>query len=207
MPDPRIALIEAARRLHEMGCLPASDGNFSARVDRKLFWITQSGIEKGRASIDDFILIDDAGRAIEGHGKPSSEWRLHIAIYEHRDEVNSILHAHPPYLTAFAAAHKVPDTAILAEAELTIGGICLVRHAQPGTAALATEIVTCTVKPGIYLLENHGIVAVGRETTQAVHRLERAEFLVKVSLLAQEIGGAVPLSRDQVAELRERRAK
>jgi len=207
MPDPRIALIEAARRLHEMGCLPASDGNFSARADRKLFWITQSGIEKGKISIDDFVLIDDAGRAIEGHGKPSSEWFLHIAIYEHRDEVNSILHAHAPYLTAFAAAHKVPDTAILAEAELAIGGICLISYAPPGTTNLATQVAACTTQCGIYLLENHGVVAVGRDTAHALHRLDRAEFLAKVSLLAQEMGGAVPLSRAQVAELREHRAK
>jgi len=207
MPDPRNALVEAAHRLHEMGCLPASDGNFSARAERSLFWISTSGIEKGSISVDDFVLIDDAGHTVEGNGKPSSEWFLHLAIYQHRDEVNSILHAHPPYLSAFAAAHKVPDSAILAEAELAIGGICLVPYAAPGTANLATEVVTCVTPCGIYLLENHGAVAVGRETAHALHRLERAEFLARVSLLAERIGGAVPLSRAQVAELRERRAK
>jgi L-fuculose-phosphate aldolase len=205
MSDPRKALVEAAQRLHEMGCLPASDGNLSARAEDNLIWISPSGVEKRKLTIDDFIRIDDTGHAVNSGANPSSEWHLHLAIYQHRAEVNSILHAHPPYLTAFAAAHQMPNSALLAEAELAIGEICLVPYAPPGSAALGEQVVACMKKCGIYLLENHGVVAVGSDTTQALHRLERAEFLASVSILAQSIGGALPLTAAQVAELRKRR--
>jgi L-fuculose-phosphate aldolase len=162
-------------------------------------------MEKGRIALEDFVLLDASGQTVEGRGKPSSEWPMHWAIYGHRDEVNSILHAHPPYLTAFAAAHRVPDMTILAEAQLAIGEIHLVPYAAPGSASLGREIVAKSTRAGVYLLENHGVVAVGREVDEALHRLERAEFLARVSLLSEKIGGAVPLGEPELAGLRERR--
>lgn len=204
MTDPRAALVHAARRLSEIGGLPASDGNLSARVGPRLFWISPSGIEKRGITPDVFLLIDDSGCVTEGEGRPSSEWPMHVALYGERREVNCILHAHPPNLTAFAAAHRVPETSILAEAEAMIGEICLVPYARPGSASLGKEIIACGASPSLYLLENHGAVAVGGEVEEALHRMERAEFLAQVSLLAEKLDGAIPLSETQLAELRRR---
>lgn len=202
MADPRAALVRAAQRLNEIGGLPASDGNLSARSGPGLFWISPSGIEKREIAIDDFVMIDDSGRVMDGHGRPSSEWPMHLAIYRQRAEVNCILHAHPPYLTAFAVAHKVPNPAILAEAALMVGDICLVPYALPGSSSLGREVVARGSSPGMYLLENHGAVAVGSAVGEALHRFERAEFLAHVSLLTEKTDGAVPLSEAQLAELR-----
>lgn len=204
MADPRTALVRAVRRLDEIGGLPASDGNLSARVGPRLFWISRSGSEKRGITPDDFLLIDDSGRVTKGNGKPSSEWPMHMALYGERREVNCILHAHPPGLTAFAAAHRVPKTSILAEAEAMIGEICLVPYARPGSTSLGKEIIACGASPSIYLLENHGAVAVGSEVEEALHRMERAEFLAQVSLLAEKLNGAIPLSETQLADLRRR---
>lgn len=204
MADPRAALVQAARHLDEMGSLPASDGNLSAKVGPQLYWISPSGKEKGQIAVDDFVLIDGSGRTVSGHGKPSSEWPMHLTIYRQRPEVHGILHAHPLHLTAFAAAHEVPDTAILAEAQLAIGGICLVPYAPPGSVFLGSEMIISCANPGVYLLENHGAVAVGRTVVEALHRMERAEFLAQVSLLSEKIGKAVPLSQQQISELHNR---
>jgi L-fuculose-phosphate aldolase len=193
MTDPRAALVRAAHKLYETGCLPATDGNFSARTESNRFWISTSGAEKGQIAVADFVLIDASGQIVEGEGKPSSEWQMHSAIYEQRLEVNTILHAHPPNLTAFAAAHKVPDLAILAEAVLTISEIRLIPYAAPGTSELGRELAARASRPGVYLLENHGAVALGSDVGDTLHRLERAEFLARVTLLAERIGGTVPL--------------
>lgn len=201
MADPRAALIRAARRLNEIGGLPASDGNLSTRVGPRLFWISPSGIEKRGIAAEDFVLLDDSGRVMDGHRKPSSEWPMHVAIYGQREEINCILHAHPPYLTAFAAARKVPSTSILAEAQGAIGDICLVPYAPPGSPFLGREMIVSCANPGVYLLENHGAVAVGETVSEALHRVERAEFLAQVSLLSDKLNGAIPLTEAQLANL------
>ncbi|MBU1706970.1 class II aldolase/adducin family protein, partial [bacterium] len=88
-------------------------------------------------------------------------------------------------------------------AELMIGGICLVPYAPPGSASLAEQIVFCGGNSDVYLLENHGAVAVGKTTEEALHRMERAEFLAKVMLLAEKIGGGIPLSKAQLQQLQQ----
>jgi len=202
MTDPRAALVGAAQRLNEIGGLPASDGNLSARGGRGLFWISLSGVEKRKIGAGDFVLIDNSGRVVDGYGRPSSEWPMHLAIYRQRAEVNCILHAHPPHLTAFAAAHKVPNPAILVEAALNVDDICLVPYAPPGSDSLGREIVASSSSSGVYLLENHGAVAVGKAVSEALHRFERAEFLAQVSLLAEKIDGVIPVSEARLADLR-----
>ncbi len=201
--EQRAELVRAARQLYEIGGFTATDGNLSARISSTSFWISPTGAEKGGIVEDDFVQIDEKGRKLSGSGEPSTEWAVHLAIYRKREDIGAILHAHTPHLTAFAAAHKIPDTAILAEAELMIGGICLVPYAPPGSASLAEQIIFCGLNSGVYLLENHGAVAVGKTTEEALHRMERAEFLAKVMLLAEKIGGGIPLSKAQLQQLQQ----
>ena len=201
--EPRAELVRAARRLHEIRGFTASDGNLSARISSNSFWISPAGMEKGGIVEDDFIKIDENGRKLSGQGEPSTEWAVHLAIYRERKEIECILHAHTPHLTAFAAARKLPDTALLAEAELAIGGICLVPYAPPGSRALAERMISTGKNPGIYLLENHGTIAVGKTVEEALHRLERAEFLANVALLSEKIGGGIPLSKAQLRQLQQ----
>ena len=49
-------------------------------------------------------VVDSAGR------RPSSEWRIHRDIYQHRPEAAAVLHAHPPHATALAADKVVLPT-------------------------------------------------------------------------------------------------
>ncbi len=41
-----------------------------------------------------------------GKRKPSSEWRFHAAIYQHREEANAVLHAHPVNCSTLACLNK-----------------------------------------------------------------------------------------------------
>ena len=203
MEKQRAELIRAAKRLDEIGGFVATDGNLSARISSNSFWISPAGVEKRGILKDDFIQIDENGRKLSGQGEPSTEWAVHLAIYREREDICAILHTHTPHLTAFAAARKIPDTAILAEAELAIGRICLVPYAPPGSASLAEQIIFCGGNPGVYLLENHGAIAIGKTAKEALHRMERAEFLAKVTLLAEKIGGGIPLSKAQLQQLQQ----
>ena len=54
----------------------------------------------------------------------------------------------------------------------------------------------------MYLLSNHGAVAVGATIRETLHRLERAEFLARVQLDTLLLGGPKPLTPEQLAALR-----
>jgi L-fuculose-phosphate aldolase len=196
--DLRDELIKAVSVLGDAGCLPATDGNFSVRIDKASVWLTRSGIEKRELLRADLLEV-----AIGDPPPPqaSSEWPLHRIVYQERREVNCILHVHSPGLTAFAVAHRIPDISLLAETALTIGEIALVPYAKPGTDEVGESLLDTSKTATIYLLSNHGALAVGSTITEALHRLERAEFLAKTELAARALGELRQLTRDQISEL------
>ncbi len=191
-------LIHASRVLRDAGCLPATDGNFSARLSVERVLLTMRGIEKRSLTEWDVVevLLDDE-TPVDG----STEWGLHRALYRARPEIGCILHVHAPALTSFAAAHVVPSVELLAEAFQTVGEIALIPFATPGTPDVGNNLVIKSPQAMVYLLANHGAVAVGGTVREALYRLERAEFLARVQINAAILGGGQPLTTDQLASL------
>lgn len=195
---PAVDLIQVARYLAAKGWLPATDGNLSARIGVDRVLLTASGIEKSDLTERDLVEL---AVTETNPGRGSSEWLVHRVIYNHCPNVKAILHVHSPYLTAFAASHRLPNSAILAEASLAIGKMVLVAYETPGTSALADTLLRSGINSSIFLLENHGAVAVGTSVIEARHRLERAEFLAEVEWRSEFLGGARGLDVDQIARL------
>jgi L-fuculose-phosphate aldolase len=57
------------------------------------------------------------------------------------------------------------------------------------------------------LLSHHGLLTVGKDLIEALHRAERVEFLAKVTFLARMLGDAVPLSPERIEKLIELQKK
>ena len=186
-------LIRAAGVLDRSGCCPATDGNFSVRSQGVMI-VTRAGIEKRALSEASFVEISleatDAGEA-------TSEWQLHRALYVARPGIACILHVHAPYLTTFASTRRIPPVSLLSESQLSVGEIALVPYCRPGTQSLSEQTVASSATAMVYLLANHGAVALGNSVRDALHRLERAEFLARVAWQAAALGGGLPLSATQ----------
>jgi L-fuculose-phosphate aldolase len=178
--------------------LPATDGNLSVRHGEDRVLLTASGIAK--RDLDESALVE-LELASEAHGCASSEWLMHRALYRARPEIHAVLHVHSPFLTTFAATHRVPTVALLAEAYVELGEIVLVPFCRPGSRALGEALLQTSAQASLYLLANHGAVAVGANVREALHRLERAEFLARVEWQCAALGGGVPLNAAQVADL------
>src|SRR5437868_1280068 len=92
----RKEICDAGRVLYERGLIGPVDGNFSARVGERYIVCTPSGAHKGELRPDDLVKLTLDGRVVTPGGKPSSELRMHLAIYRLRPDVRCIVHAHPP---------------------------------------------------------------------------------------------------------------
>ena len=176
-------LVEACRRLSGMGMMPASDGNCSIRLDEDSMLITPSGVRKEQLKPQDLVQVDIHSED-EG-SSPSSEWRMHAAIYRAHEAVEAIAHAHPVYLTAWGIRGEVPDTELLYETAETVGKIALVPFKTPGTDELAELVAENLGAATVGILERHGAVAVGSSMEEALFRLERSEHLAEVTYLAE----------------------
>src|SRR5512141_2374033 len=91
-------LIDAGRFIDSKGWVPATSGNFSARLADGTIAITVSGRHKGALGPDDIMRVDADGRSLDGQ-KPSAETLLHTSIYRRYPNVGAVLHPHSPNAT------------------------------------------------------------------------------------------------------------
>lgn len=173
----RKEITKIAKYMFEKKLAAGVGSNYSVRTGANEMLITPTGVNKGWLDEDDLIHVKFDGEIISGEGKVSSEFLMHVWIYKALPEANAIIHSNPPYLTAFAVAGQGLDTAHLTEPYLHIGDyIPLVHYATPSTDDLAIMFQPY-LQPHrkIYLMQNHGVVAVGKDLTEAYNCLELAE--------------------------------
>ena len=189
------------RRLYTRGLTTASGGNISVRL-RKGILITPSALDKGLIRGKQVGMITFDGRNMTPALKPSMESALHLAIYRSRSDVNAIVHAHPPIATSFTAMRKAIDCTLIAEARAVLGTPVLAPYALMGTEALAAAAETGSAgKTNVILLENHGIVCLGKDLLMAFDRMEVLEVAAKMTLITSLMGGGIPLNKKQLEEI------
>jgi L-fuculose-phosphate aldolase len=202
-----IEISEVASVLADSGFHNALAGNISVRIGEDRILCTKHAAEKRNLCAADFVLCDMEGRKVTGEGSPTSEILMHLAVYKGRDDVNSVIHAHPPTATAFAAA-SIPLTGLmLPELVVLLGPIALVPYVTPGTADLGKSLEPYLQTHQGFLLENHGALSVGKNVRQAGQRMELIEEYARVSLIVRQIGkpfSLAPNQMDEMMDLRER---
>lgn len=171
----RQELIWVCHKLEQRGLIAAADGNVSCRLGRDRLLITPSGVAKGELRPLDLLVTDLNGEVLLGHEKASSEIRMHLLVYEKRSDVQAVVHAHPPLLTAYTVA-GVPFMAdVLPEVWLTIGPVPTAAYATPSTGEVPDSIEPFVNEHQAILLERHGSLTFGGSLKEACLRLEKLE--------------------------------
>jgi L-fuculose-phosphate aldolase len=194
-------IIEVGRRLYQRGYVAANDGNITARVSPDTLWTTPTGVSKGFMTEDMLIKVSLDGTILEGTHKPSSELKMHLAVYREAPETLGVVHAHPPVSAAFASAGIPLDKALLQEAVVLLGVIPVAPYALPGSDALAESVKPFVSGYNGALLEHHGTVAWGRSVLAALYRLESIEYNATVMMYARMMGIERPMTAQQIDAL------
>jgi L-fuculose-phosphate aldolase len=197
-----VAIALVCRRLYERGLVAGPDGNVSVRLHDGSIVVTPSGMSKVDVTPDDLVLVDGEGRVLDGKGKPSSELRMHLRIYERRADVSAVVHAHPPTATGFAVAGESFMAPVLPEVILQMGEVPIVRYATPGTADLADSFDPYLARHDAFLMANHGATTVGPTLEVAHQRMESLEHAARIILAARMLGRVNELSPADVKALR-----
>jgi L-fuculose-phosphate aldolase len=169
MSDIRIGLrheiVAVSRALDEAGLMPNKSGNVSCRLPGG-FLITPSGVPYRQLEASQVVELASDGVPVEGGLRPSSEWRMHGAIYAKRPEVEAVVHTHSPRATALSCA-QIGIPAFHYMIALAGGSIRCMPYATFGTEELAHNAVRGLDGRRAVLLANHGVVAVGASLREA----------------------------------------
>lgn len=202
-------ICEIGRRIYMNGFVAANDGNVSVKVSDNEFYCTPTGVSKGFLTPDMILKVDGKGNMLEANAKykPSSEFKMHLQVYQERSDVHSVVHAHPPYATAHAVAGLALDSYIMPEAIIQLGTVPLTKYGTPSTMEIPEAISEALQNHDAVLLQNHGALSVGVDVLHAYYKMETLEYFAKISFLAKQLGGSNELTCDQIEKLMEVRKK
>ncbi len=229
MLEQKQAVADCMNRLYRQGLTTTSGGNVSLRIGDDLLLVTPSATDKGRMTAEQIVEmgLDGANRTpqhtsrsqslTEGIQRPgglatpddlatcirfSGETPLHLEIYRRRPDVRAIVHAHPPVASAFTAVDRQLNVRLIAESYAILGEPAVAPYALTGTAELAEAVASALVgSTCCVLMKNHGVLTVGSTLLEAFDRLEVLENAAKITLLVSQLGTAVELNPQQLAEL------
>ena len=179
-------LVAHYRRVEALGLNELSSGNLSVRFgDRMLISPTGASAE----TITEDSIVDAAfdGRWCGEH-RPSSEWRMHAAIYQSHPEARAVVHTHSDYCVAVASHGKpLPGFHYLVG---LFGGndVPCVPYSTFGTRALADDAAQALADRTACLLANHGMICRASSLTGAVERAHRLEIMCRQYMLARHLG-------------------
>jgi L-fuculose-phosphate aldolase len=177
-------------------------GNVSVRESEASMLITPSGMNYDALAPVDLVSMTFNGETVRGRWKPSSEWRLHAAIYRGRADIGAIVHTHSVYATAFAVA-RMPIPAVVEDMVQVAGGsIDVAEYTLPGTEELAQKTLLALADKSAVLLASHGLVGVAGTLEEALKVCQIVEKTAQAALFARLLGPVHELSQEDIRAMR-----
>lgn len=171
------ALCDAAVSFHARGYAFGSTGNLSVRAGDHVF-ITPTGQSLRHTTVEALAEIDLAGEARNGN-KASKEFPFHLAAYAAQPAARAIVHLHSTWSVLLSCLDTLDEANPLPVFTpyylMRVAPLAVVPYCRPGSENLATVIGEAAARSNCLLLRNHGLVALGRNMSEAVDRAEELE--------------------------------
>lgn len=192
------AIIDSARTLIKANVLsPSLHGNISVRIPGTDIMVLTGSASLASVTEGSLSVLDLDGNLLQGRVEPTSHEivNMHARPYTLRSDLNCVIHTHSPYITTYAVASKPLEC--ISEAMTRFGftePVPVAGYAPRGSREAVDNIAgVINERTSAVLLENHGILTMGRDAasaTRAVIVLEESAFL---GINAAALGGARPI--------------
>ncbi|MDR3262909.1 MAG: class II aldolase/adducin family protein [Clostridiales bacterium] len=176
--QPRTLLAEYGRRLVKENLVQGTWGNISVRLDEKRMLVTPSGMDYMNLSPSDMVEVNIETLEYTGPLKPTSERKLHAAIYRARPEIGAVIHTHSEYCSIAAAARaELPSTP---ETVAVIGEtLRCAAYGLPGTKKMTSATIAALANRNGCYLANHGAVVSAATLESAFDACKALELATK----------------------------
>ncbi len=186
------AVLDMTLRCYNEKMFAGTSGNLSVYdAETGYMYITPSSYPYEKMTADDIMVIKLDGEIVEGAHKPSSEWRMHAAVYRDMPEVKALIHTHSPYATSFAVNRKHIPVILIEMVPFLGGDVPVADFAIPGTDEVGTNCVKALAERNACLMANHGVLAIGNDLEQAHIRAVYVEDAAKILAIAKANGDPI----------------
>lgn len=158
----RNRIIDCGKDMSRSELVQGSWGNISLRLNPDTMLITPSGMDYFSIRTEDIVRMNIHDLKYGMQRKPSSEYRLHAALYRRYPECNAIIHTHSNGISAFAAAHagfRISEPPM----NQLIGDMHCSEYRTPGTDELCDSIMEAIEGSHACIIANHGAIFYGND--------------------------------------------
>ncbi|WP_019164957.1 class II aldolase/adducin family protein [Staphylococcus delphini] len=199
----RELICDIGRNLFNKDYVAANDGNISARLSENEILATPTATSKGYLRPENIVKLDLEGNILDSKEgvKPSTEVKMHLRCYQKMPQCHGVVHAHPPYATAFAIKGEVLNKATMPEVVIAMPEIPLAHYGCPSTEEVPDSIEPYFNQSEAVLLESHGAITWGKDLMSAYLNMERLEYIAKLTYITRQLDGERELSQERIDEL------
>ncbi len=197
-------IIAKCRLMEDMGYFIGTCGNISARISGG-FIVTPSKVPYRELTTEDLVTVSNQGTIISGRRLPSSEARMHAAVYQERKEINAVIHGHSPYASALACLHRTIPPFVEDLVQIVGGEVRCTAYVPGGEhERMAHEVVNTIGSVNAVLIANHGWLCCGRDLEEASVAAQVVEKAALMLLVAAPLGAMVLIPDEAIVSERDR---
>ncbi|MFM2475767.1 L-fuculose-phosphate aldolase [Celerinatantimonas sp. MCCC 1A17872] len=188
-------IIDTCLTMTKLGLNQGTAGNVSARYQEG-FLITPTGIAYEQLTPESIVYVDADGHH-ESDKLPSSEWRFHQVVYQHRPDVAAVVHNHAVNCAAVSILNR--DIPAIHYMIASAGGntIPCVPYATFGSKQLSQNIAQYVDKRKALLLQHHGLLCYEVNLAKALWLANEIEVLANLYLKLLSVTDDVPILDDE----------
>ena len=177
-------------------------GHISAREpgsDR--ICVKPTGIGLGEVRPEDMAVIDLDGKQLSGDLRIHQEMPIHTGIYRARPDVGCVVHTHPFYVAAFAAA-TAEFQMVSQDSVLFVNGFGFYQDPQlVVTKEQGAELARVLGDRNAVVLKNHGLATAAATVEEAVFLAASFDRSLRLQMAAGQLGPLSPMSEAEAKKM------
>lgn len=177
----RQLICRVGQLMYRQGYVDGAAGNISARLDDDRILMTPSGLATGFLEAEQLIVVDLAGERVDrpteanARLRATSEKAMHLECYRQRDDVNAVVHAHPPTAIALTLVGYDFQQCVIPEMVVLLGMVPTAPYSTPSSQENSDAITNLISEHDAIMLSNHGSLTVAKSLWDAYLMLESLE--------------------------------
>ncbi len=196
----KLEIIKGGLKLDRYGLIALAGGNLSVRMPTGEILITPSGMIYEDMVADDVVVMSLDGKVIEGTRKPSSDTEGILYIFQHRSDINAVIHTHQPYATAISLLQDEFRADLTTLGNSCRGNVRCTPYSSPGSVEMGIDTVNYLGDSLAVILSHHGVMTVGDSLKQALNAAVYLEECARAYLAARAVGEIRHLNDEQIKQ-------
>ena len=210
----RELICRVGRLMYQKGFIDGTAGNISVRLDGERILLSPSGLATGFLQPEQLIIVNPAGERVDeptaenAELRPTSESAMHLECYRQRQDVNGVVHGHPPTAVALTLIGFDFQQCLIPEMVVLLGLVPTAPYSTPSGRENRDAITNLIREHDAIMLSNHGSLTVAKSLWDAYLMLESLEhnagIIHRALQLSEELSPIPPHQIEKLVKFREK---